>query len=102
MLRIGVMLKLKAMQHENVQKFCSYYQAHVIREQAWFFVAVVRSYEHMMFDRTFDPQTSIFEFFVPVDMEDRFLAVMAVLIDQGVVEGLCAYQNRLSDPKQVV
>ena len=59
-----------------------------MRDQAWFFVAIVRSYEHMMFDRTLDPQASIFEFFVPVDMEDRFLAVMTVLINEGVVENL--------------
>jgi hypothetical protein len=82
--------------------YCRYYKAHVIREQAWFFVAIARSFEHVMFDRTFDPDTSIFEFFVPVDMESYFLDCMAVLSKQGVVENLTPYKNRLLDPKEVI
>ena len=84
------------------QVYCRYYQAHIIREQAWFFVAVVRSYEHVMFDRTLDAQTSRFEFFVPIDMEDYFLAIMTVLIEQGIVQDLQSYENRLLDPLQIV
>ena len=95
------------MQSQNLssikdQQYCRYYQAHVIREQAWFFVAIARSYEHVMFDRTLDAQTSTFEFFVPADMEDRFLTLMSALAHQGVVEDLRLCENRLIDPTQVV
>ena len=86
----------------NHKNYCRYYQAHVIREQAWFFVAIVRSYEHMMFDRTLDPKTSMFEFFVPIAMEAHFLALMTVLMRQKVVQDLQSYDNRLIDPEQVV
>lgn len=86
----------------NREKYCRYYQAHVVREQAWFFVAIARSYEHVMFDRTLDPKTSVFEFFVPIDMESRFLDFMSILIRQGVVVDLQSLDNRLTDPKEVV
>lgn len=84
------------------EHYCHYYRAHVVREQAWFFVAIARSFEHVMFDRTFNPETSTFEFFVPVDMEPYFLDCMALLAQQGVVESLAPYENRLIDPNEVV
>ena len=86
----------------NTEEFCHYYQAHVVREEAWFFVAIARSYEHVMFDRTLDPRTSIFEFFVPTDTEPYFLEVMSRLMDQGVVTDLKSLENRLKDPHEVV
>jgi hypothetical protein len=85
--------------HEH---YCNYYKAHVAREQAWFFVAVARSFEHVMFDRTFDPETSTFEFFVPADMEPYFLDCMTLLVNQGIVENLKPCKNRLIDPQEVV
>ena len=87
---------------ESKEKYCHYYRAHVVRDQAWFFVAIARSYEHVMFDRTYDPQTSTFEFFVPNDMGSHFLDVMAVLIKQGVVENLQSFDNRLLDSTETV
>jgi hypothetical protein len=86
----------------NHEKFCRYYQAQVEREQAWFFVAIARSYEHIMFDRTLDPQTSMFEFFVPADMEPAFLEVMAQLVEHGIVTDLRSLDNRLKNPDEVV
>lgn len=95
-------MQLGTLEKESGQIYCRYYQAHIIREQAWFFVAIVRSYEHVMFDRTLDAHTSTFEFFVPVDMENYFLTIMAVLVDQGIVKNLQSYENRLLDPMQIV
>ena len=95
-------MQVEVLTKPNSQIYCRYYQAHVIRDQVWFFVAIVRSYEHMMFDRTLDTRASLFEFFVPVDMEDRFLAVMQILINQGVITDLQSYDNRLTDPMQTV
>jgi hypothetical protein len=83
-------------------EFCCYYQAKVVREQAWFFVAIVRSCEHMMFDRTVDVTTSKFEFFVPQDMVEKFLSTMCVLEQLGVVTELTKSKNRLSNPDEEI
>lgn len=76
--------------------YCSYYQAHVPDEHAWFLVAIARSWEHVAFDRTLDSATGTFEFFVPPDMEEYFLAMMRLLADRGVVVGLARTDNRLA------
>lgn len=55
-----------------MQSYCSYYQAHIKRPYCWFLVAVLRSFEHVAFDRTIDKNNSIFEFFVPHDTEKYF------------------------------
>lgn len=75
--------------------YCSYYQAHIPREKAWFLVAVFRSYEHLAFDRTIDKERSIFEFFVPVDLEHYFLELMHMLQQRGAVGELQKLPNRL-------
>ncbi len=80
-----------------MQDYCMYYQATVTRTYAWFFVAIVRSYEHMMFDRTIDNNHSIFEFFVPNDMHQQFIAVMHSLEEQGIVTQLRHMPNRLME-----
>ena len=88
--------------NEQNPLYCHYYQAHVMRDQAWFFVAVARSYEHVMFDRTFDVHESIFEFFVPLDMEVHLLEIMDILQKQGVIFNVRKMENRLLDPNQIV
>jgi hypothetical protein len=88
--------------NERNPLYCHYYQAHVTRDQAWFFVAVARSYEHVMFDRTFDVHKSIFEFFVPVDMDKYFLEIMNTLQEQGIISEMRKMGNRLLDPNQIV
>ena len=58
------------------RQFSSYYQAQVKPSQTWYFVAILRSFEHMVFDRTFNVTQGIFEFFVPPDTEKYFLQVI--------------------------
>jgi hypothetical protein len=82
--------------------YCSYYHAHVERELCWFVTATLRSYEHIAFDRTLDPATSLFEFFVPQDCEKYFLAVMAYFEEQGLVRNLKKLPNRLQDLTQEI
>ena len=77
--------------------YCSYYQAHVQRELCWFVTASLRSYEHVSFDRTLDPATSLFEFFVPQDTEKYFLEVMAYFESEGLVSDLKKLPNRLEN-----
>ena len=77
--------------------YCSYYQAHVERELCWYVTATLRSYEHISFDRTLDPATSLFEFFVPTTTETTFLTVMAYFQSEGLVHDLKKLPNRLKD-----
>ena len=77
--------------------YCSYYQANVLKKMTWFFVAAIRSYDHVAFDRTLDKEKGIFEFFVPQDMEEDFLSIMAYLEKEGIVSNLQKLENRLRD-----
>jgi hypothetical protein len=78
--------------------YSSYYQAQVQEKETWFLVATLRSFEHLMFDRTLDKTTSTFEFFVPQDREATFLAVMQYYSDKGIIKNLVKLPNRLMDP----
>lgn len=82
--------------------YCSYYQAHVERESCWFVVAILKSYEHMVFDRTIDTELSVFEFFVPVSTEPYFLELMAYFESKGIVNNVKKLPNRLLDDSQKV
>lgn len=83
-------------------KLCSYYQAHVKQDACWFFVATLRSYEHLCFDRTYDVERSIFEFFVPTEQEEVFVAFMQDMERRGVVSQFHKLPNRLTDAQEGV
>lgn len=78
-------------------QYCSYYQAHITEKDAWFLVALLRSFEHLAFDRTLSKSESIFEFFVPEGQEHTFLELMHALEAQHVVTGLKKLPNRLRE-----
>lgn len=82
--------------------YCSYYQAHVQREKCLYVVAALRSYEHLAFDRTLDPVTSLFEFFVPSSTEQYFLTLMNYLQSEGLVYDLKKVPNRLANSTEQV
>jgi len=82
--------------------YCSYYQAMVDRTNAWFVVAILRSFDHMAFDRTLDVATSLFEFFVPPAREDQFVSLMEHLQEKGYVSDVKKLPNRLLDPAEKV
>jgi hypothetical protein len=79
-----------------------YYQANVVPELCWFVTATLRSYEHLAFDRTLDPQTSLFEFFVSPSAENYFLEIMSYYQKEGLVSNLVKWPNRLADSAQQV
>ncbi len=81
--------------------YCSYYQAHVVPITGWFVVAALKSYEHMLFDRTLDVDRSIFEFFVVPTAEDTFLELMDYMTQHGYVTELKKLPNRFMDLDQV-
>lgn len=78
-----------------MQQYCQYYQVNIKKEDAWFFVAVLRSYEHIAFDRTLDKATSLFEIFVPEATEHVFLALMDYFQKEGIAQNLIKLPNRL-------
>ncbi|MGA9530388.1 MAG: hypothetical protein WBQ73_00680 [Candidatus Babeliales bacterium] len=71
-----------------------YYQAKIKKELCWLFVAGLRSFEHLAFDRTIDVAESIFEFFVSPEMEETFLEVMHYFKAQHIVIWFCQAPNR--------
>ena len=79
-----------------------YYQANIKRELCWYFVAILRSSEHLAFDRTLNKQTSLFEFFVSADMEQQFLAFMQEFEKQQIVTNLQKLTNRLANNDESV
>jgi hypothetical protein len=81
---------------------CVYYQAHVVPQEAWFFVGVLRSFEHLCFDRTLEKERSIFEFFVPSELEASFVHLMTYFQNRGIVVDLKKLPNRLADAQAVV
>ena len=84
------------------EQFCQYYQAYVDRAQCWFVVSTLKQLEHVVFDRTIDAASNLFEFFVPAATEDIFLQVIDRFVQEGLVRDLKKMQNRLQDPDQEV
>lgn len=83
--------------HTSSLNMCLYYQATVLKERHWFFTASLRSFEHLAFDRTCNPEEGIFEFFVPQNFENHFLAIMENFREQGLIWDLKKLPNRLAD-----
>lgn len=79
-----------------------YYRAHIVEKDCWFLVAVLRSFEHLAFDRTYSKEESIFEFFVPADGEERFLEVMNYFKNERILTSFERLPNRLHDPQEKV
>lgn len=80
----------------KVSMYCIYYQAYVVPSHGWFVVAILKSFDHMLFDRTIDVENSIFEFFVAPRAENVFLEVMENLALQGYISNLIKKDNRLA------
>lgn len=78
----------------NTSLYCLYYTARVEKKRCWLLTSILRGTEHVVFDRSLDPQESTFEFFVPASMEPVFLAIMRYMHTQGVVDNLEKLPNR--------
>lgn len=81
-------------------RFGSYYQAKIDPPRAWFLVGILRSFEHLAFDRTLNKEESLFEFFVPQDTEKYFCDLMQHFVREGIVIGLQKKENRLTNPNE--
>ncbi|MDR3647432.1 MAG: hypothetical protein P4L22_07855 [Candidatus Babeliales bacterium] len=74
--------------------YCIYYQAKVNKAKTWFFVATLRSFENLCFDRTFSVQDEVFELLVPEGLEPDFLKIMKYYQDNLIVTNLEKLPNR--------
>lgn len=83
-------------------QYSIYYQAHVKEKDTWFLVATLRSFEHLVFDRTLSKETRTFEFFVPPAQEETFSSLMQYYTREGIVTNLVKLPNRLLDPSETV
>jgi len=86
---------------QSINNYCSYYQAHVNPQDAWFLVSVLKSFENVAMDRTLDAKESVFEFFVPEATENIFLHIMEFFQQQNIVTNLHKVQNRLVDSDSI-
>jgi hypothetical protein len=68
----------------------------------WFVTSALKSYEHLLFDRTIDVPNSIFEFFVAPSVEPYFLEIMAYMQEQGYVSDLKKMPNRLESDSSLL
>ena len=80
--------------------YCSYFQAYIEKSFCWYVVAIIKSYEHLAFDRTLDTPTNLFEFYVPESREAEFLKIMNYFQAQHLVRDLKKLPNRLMQPDQ--
>jgi hypothetical protein len=64
--------------------------------------AVLRSFEHLLFERALDKEQSIFEFFVPSENEKYFLDIMQVFEKKGIISNLQKLPNRLIEHNKIL
>ncbi len=82
--------------------YSSYYQAWVNKKEMWFLVATLRSFEHLVFDRTLNKETGMVEFFVPHDLEIYFESLLVYYKNEGVIADFKKMDNRLNDPLALI
>jgi hypothetical protein len=76
--------------------YCQYYQAIVNIPCTHFITGILRSQEHLVFERALDGKnSSIIEFFVPEDSEEKFISIMQDFIKLGYVFSFEKKENRL-------
>jgi hypothetical protein len=66
---------------------CLYYHAYIQPLCVVSFTGIFRSLEdHLAFERIENKKSHIFEFFVPIDMEARFIQIMSVLHEKKLCD----------------
>lgn len=83
-------------------KYCVYYQAKIEKEFCWVVTSTLRYSEHLVFDRCYNKEHSIFEFFVTPDLQDVFISIMKKFEQHKIVSDLKLLPNRLLDENEEV
>lgn len=77
--------------------YCAYYQAHIAKQQTLNCVSILKSFDHLCFDRCLDTPSNLFEFFVPPSQEPLFCRLMTYFENQGTVKDLKKLPNRIEE-----
>lgn len=75
--------------------YCLYYQAKLKKEMCWLVTSTLRYSEHLVFDRCYNKEESIFEFFVIPDFDHVFISIMQKFESEGIVLAYEKLPNRL-------
>jgi hypothetical protein len=75
--------------------YCYYYQAKIPPHNCWLITGLLRSHDHIAFDRTIDVENSIFEFFVPQGQEEEFVVFMRAMLSHGIIDWFKKLPNRI-------
>lgn len=78
-----------------------YYRARVEPSLVWYFTAILRSHDHICFDRTIDVPNSIFEFFVPQSGQHEFVSIVEHFIKTGIVTDFKQLPNRIEQGERL-
>lgn len=78
-----------------MNQYCSYFLAQIEKREIVKLISVLKSFDHLCFDRCVDKEQNIFEFFVPASMEKLFTSLMELYQQKGVVKMLRQEKNRL-------
>lgn len=81
---------------------CTYYRARVEQRAALYLVAVLKSVDHLCFDRSYEDKGDQFEFFVPRDMEQEFEMVISFFEKTGEITEFRKLPNRLASAAELV
>jgi len=72
------------MKHSQINQSIKYI-AKLNRPDIWFFTGTIKSFEHLCFERCYDPKNSLFEFFVPQNNIIFFEKIMDFYLKKGIV-----------------
>lgn len=75
--------------------YCAYYQATISKAEILYFVSILKSFDHLCFDRTIDVEKNVFEFFVPQAQEAQFLNTLSYFEKRDIVQDLKKLPNRI-------
>ncbi len=85
-----------------VNQYSSYYQAHISKPETLGCVSILKSFDHLCFDRTLDASTGLFEFFVPESQELLFLKLMHYFEGHRVVKNMKKLPNRIEAGEAII
>lgn len=81
-------------------KYCLYYQAKIEKHLCWLVTSTLRYSEHVAFDRCYDKEQSVFEFFVAPQLDSVFLDIMKSFEKHAIISNLVQMPNRLLNPDE--
>lgn len=83
-------------------KYCVYYRARIEKELCWLVTSTLRYSEYVAFDRCYDKEQSIFEFFVAPDFDHVFINIISIFQKHGIVTQVELLPNRLLDEDEQI